>query len=78
LALVAAGCNVTVREDWQTVNRQTEIIAAQTRRAQMMVELEQLERLLRRTVAIEARAVIQSSINRLRFELEQLNVVIVN
>jgi 5,10-methylene-tetrahydrofolate dehydrogenase/methenyl tetrahydrofolate cyclohydrolase len=76
LALLVGGCNVTVREDWQIVNRQTEIIAAQTRRAQLIVEQERLERLLRRTVVIDDRAVIQSQINRARFEVEQLNSII--
>lgn len=75
LALLAAGCNLTVRDGVQD-NSQTAIIAAQTRRTQLISEVEQLERLLRRTVAIEARATIQSNINRARFEIERLNAII--
>ena len=76
LALLTAGCNVTLRDVWTVDVRQTAIIAAQNRRAQLITELEVLERLLRRTVAIDNRAVIQSSINRHRFEIEQLNAII--
>lgn len=70
-----AACNLTVR-DTALPDPATVVLAAQTRRAQLIVEQEQLERLLRRTVAIDARAVIQSSINRHRFEIEQLNKLI--
>lgn len=76
LALLLAGCNVTVRDELQSDNQQGVIIAAQTRRAQLISEIEQLERVLRRTVAIDARAAIQSNINRLRFEIERLNAII--
>ena len=76
LALLTAGCNVTWRDNWQVDTRQTAIIAAQTRRTQLITEIEVLERALRRTVAIDSRAVIQSNINRLRYEVEQLNAVI--
>lgn len=75
LALLVGGCNLTVRDTVQTDN-QLAVIAAQTRRAQLIAEIEQLERLLRRTVTIDGRAVIQSNINRLRFEVEQLNAII--
>lgn len=76
LALLATGCNITVRDEVLTENPRTAIIVAQTRRAQLISEVEQLERLLRRTVAIDARAVVQSNINRLRFEIDQLNAMI--
>lgn len=76
LALLTASCNVTLRDEWPIENRQTAIIAAQTRRVQLITEIEVLERLLRRTVAVDSRAVIQSQINRMRFEIEQLNAVI--
>lgn len=75
LALLATGCNITVRDEVPE-NPRTAIIVAQTRRAQLISEVEQLERLLRRTVAIDARAVVQSNINRLRFEIDQLNAMI--
>lgn len=77
VAMLIAGCNVTVRDEyWAPASRQTEIITAQTRRAQVLEELERLQRLQRRTVNIDDRAVIQSQINRARFELEQLNAII--
>lgn len=76
LALLAGGCNLTVRDGVQTENPQTAILVAQTRRAQLLTEIEQLERLLRRTATIDGRAIVQSHINRLRFELEQLNAII--
>lgn len=75
LALLAGACNLTVREG-PAENPQTAVLVAQTRRAHLLREIELLERLLRRTVAIDTRTIIQSDINRMRFEIERLNAVI--
>lgn len=77
ISIVLAGCNVTVRDEYLVAaSPRIEVLAAQTRRVQILTELEVLERQHRRTLRIEDRAVIQSQINRLRFELEELNAII--
>lgn len=76
LALLIGGCNVTWRDNWAVDTRYAAVLAAQTRRTQLLIEVERFERMLRRTVAIETRALIQSQINRARFEIEQLNAII--
>lgn len=76
LALLMGGCILTVRDNVPTDNGQTAIIVAQSRRIQLIGQIEQLERVLRRPLTIEARAAIQSNINRLRFEIERLNLII--
>lgn len=76
VALLTGGCNVIVRDQWQTDARYTAVIVAQTRRAQLLVEIERLEKLLRRTTAVDMRAVLHSQLNRARYEIDQLNVII--
>lgn len=76
IALLVGGCNVVWRDTWAVDSRYAALLAAQTRRSELIKEVELLERLLRRTVAIDNRAMLQSAINRKRFEIEQLNAII--
>ena len=74
--LVTTGCNLTWRDNWAVDSRQAAVLAAQTRRTQLITQIVILERLQARNAAIDTRALIQSQINRYRFEIEQLNAII--
>lgn len=74
--LVTTGCNLTWRDNWAADARYAAIIAAQTRRTQLITQTVILERMHQRTIATDTRAIIQSQINRNRFEIEQLNAII--
>lgn len=69
LALLLAGC-------WEQRTASIEVLTAETRRAQVVADIAQLNWVLRHTGRMERRIVIEGILVERRAELDRLNAVI--